>query len=995
MRPRTSPRTWIPAAAVLAAAALLPSPAFPFGKNKIAYERFDWQLYPSPHFDVYYYPEEEALLEQVVSFAESQYVTLSELLDHEIKFRIPLILYRTHGEFEQTNIILQFIPQAVAAFAEPLRNRMVLPIDSPPDELYKLIGHELVHIFEYSIFFQESLGRTFRASPPLWLMEGLASHLSRDETNLDIMIIRDAVVNGLVPPIEALNVLTFLTYRFGAAVFRFIESEFGPEGLRNFLWEYRKVLVANNVPKALKEALGMEVEEFNRRFQKFLRQKYLPELLARKEPEDYGREIGLKEGKKKVTTFSPTISPSGELAAVLTLPKDELDLVVISTKDGEMIRNLTKGFTTKYEYIIAEIFQGHRDLSWSPEGDRIAFFARKENRRVLFLFDALTGKEVQRLRPDIDSMASPAFSPDGQRIAFSGNREGRVDLFEVDLESGAVRNLTDDEFHDSNPEYSPDGKSVAYNRRIGDYEKIFLVEAEDPSRKTQLTFAASSDIQPSFSRDGRRIYYASDGPDGIYNIHGLDLETGDVTRYTDVIGGCFNPVELAPEGGTPHLAFTSYFRGQYRLYKMPLREPEQVIRASEAAGAPLDLEPFRPPLALSLDEDRKGPYTKAQFSVEGNPAVYVGVADDGTLVSDSDIVFSDLLGDQRLRFRMSSVSSFSNFDALYLNLKHRFNYGFRVLDFRDFFLAGSGNLTTADRRQEFRVTGGEGLFSYPFNKFYRADFSLGYFDRSNTQIFLDSSGFLSFLTLDQQYPLLTTSLSGDTVRFKEFGPLHGHRFDFTTAWAPTASGELGAFTNYYADYRAYGRLTSRSLVGMRLFTAVSNGETKIVNASGITGTTDSSTIFAIGGLNQLRGYSFREFFGDRVAFLNLELRFPLVDELRLPFGSIRSIRGLLFWDVGAAWFRGDQFFDDNVRPPFGDIVDGFDFWDSGNSRLGDGRSSYGMGFYFDFGPFDLNWTFSRRLENSLRTCTTTSCQFIEDPNFDDRWRSAFYIGRAF
>ncbi|HMC82417.1 MAG TPA: hypothetical protein VKL61_04220, partial [Candidatus Polarisedimenticolia bacterium] len=132
---------WFVLLAGILAAAI--SPAFPFGKNKIAYDRFSWQVYKAPHFDVYYYPEEAGQLEQVVSYAESAYVKLSQALDHEIKFRIPLIYYKTHGEFEQTNITLEFIPEFVAAFAEPFENRIVLPVDQPPDLLFELITHEL------------------------------------------------------------------------------------------------------------------------------------------------------------------------------------------------------------------------------------------------------------------------------------------------------------------------------------------------------------------------------------------------------------------------------------------------------------------------------------------------------------------------------------------------------------------------------------------------------------------------------------------------------------------------------------------------------------------------------------------------------------------------------------------------------------------------------------------------------------------------------------
>ena len=50
-----------------------------------------------------------------------------------------MILYKTHSEFEQTNLYPTFVPEGVLAFAEPLRGRLVLPIDEPPDKLNGLI----------------------------------------------------------------------------------------------------------------------------------------------------------------------------------------------------------------------------------------------------------------------------------------------------------------------------------------------------------------------------------------------------------------------------------------------------------------------------------------------------------------------------------------------------------------------------------------------------------------------------------------------------------------------------------------------------------------------------------------------------------------------------------------------------------------------------------------------------------------------------------------
>lgn len=1010
-------------AALLLLAAVCPARAFAFGKNKVAYQKFDWHVYRSPHFDVYYYPEEESLLQQVVSDAESQYMRLSQILDHEIKFRIPLIYYKTHVEFEQTNVILEFIPEFVGAFAEPIENRMVLPMDMPPDKKYTLIGHELTHVFEFSILYQESLSRAFRSNVPSWIMEGLASHLGKDEDNFDKMIIRDAVVNGLIPPIHRVQVLNFLTYRYGQAAFDFIEENYGSEGIRNFLWEFRKSLLTNNVAKPIKDAFGVEADEFDRQFKKFLQKRYLPALLDKKEAEDYGKEIAPREKRpsyeEEHVTFSPALSPSGELIAALTTRYEDLDVVVISAKDGKVFRNLTKGFTNKYEYPVYGAFDGKKDLTWSPEGDRVAFFARRENERALMIYDAVRGDLVRMVSiPEVDDELSPAWSPNAKKIAFEGNRGGQVDLFTFDLDTGETRNLTQDEFYDGNPAWSPDGTQILYNRRINAFEKIFLVDVADPSRKVQLTFGDSSDIQPSFSHDGKKVWYSSDVYGGIFNLHSLGLETGEIRRQTDILGGVFTPLELPDEDGKPSLAYTYYGGGRFRLFRTSPGEPEAILRPADQVREPAELQPFQAPLQLALDDDKKKRHEKLRFHVESAPSVAVGVADDGTVLSNAQIILSDLLGDHRMFFDFQSVSTFSNFNYAYLNLKHRLNWSVFATDFRDFYIIQSAVTGATLRTREFsRFTGAGGQISYPFNKFYRVSTSAGYFQRSINRPLgqIDAFGNPLFASLTETFPQFSWSLNGDTTRFKEFGPYHGQRFELLQAWAPTlsASGDTdlyrsGPFVNTVLDYRLYRRATSRSLLALHLVGIVSNGQ--------------GYNIYSTGGLNQLRGYDYREFFGSRVSFMNLEFRFPLVDALAFPFGIIRDLRGFLFLDVGTAWFGGGDFYHPRLGFELTGAVQGqldpntvftgtsgglvhrrFRFWDSENSKLGDGRAAYGFGWGFYLGPFQLTWSFAKQLPNTVEVCNgidasySTGCEItrIDDPFHDGDTVTQFYIAREF
>ncbi len=992
-----------------AAALLLPlaiSPVLGFGKNKIAYQRFDWHIYKSPHFDVYYYPEEENLLDDMVSYAESQYMRLSQILDHEIKFRIPLIYYKTHVEFEQTNVILEFIPEAVGAFAEPIENRMVLPADLPPDKLYELVGHELTHIFEYSLLYQESLSRAYRSNAPGWLMEGLASHLAEDEDTIDRMVLRDAVVSGFIPPITRLQVLNFLTYRYGHAVFDFIVERYGTEGLRNFLWEFRKSLMSNNIQKSIQDAFGIDGNEFDRQFRKYLQKKYLPILIDNKEPEDYGRELGKDPKRSDIDTeyytFGPALSPSGELIAVMTTRWRDLDIAIVSAKDGKVFRNLTKGFTNKYEYPVLGAFQGKKDLTWSPDGDKVAFFARREDERVLMIYHALRGKLQRAVSiPEVDDEHSPAWGPDGRTIAFEAYQNGQVDIFLHDLEDGKTTNLTQDESFDHNPSWSPDGAQILYNRRINDSVKVFLVEVGDPSRKVQLTFGEGLDLQPSFARDARSVYYTSDAPTGIFNLHSLDLESGDIRRLTNVIGGVFSPLELPEKEGEKSLIFTSYSQGLFRLFRMKEGEPEAIERPADQAREPVDPVPFQPPLRLTLDDPNKFHYDKLKFHIESAPTVLIGVADDGTVLSNAQIMLADLLGDHRLLFNFQSVSTFSNFYFGYYNLKNRWQWSAFATDYRDFYLSSSVGGASQRAQQASSFTGGGAGISFPINRYYRVGAQASYWERSTTRPNQDFSvpGGVAYVEFQESYPLLGWDFNGDTTRFKSFGPYHGKRFQLSQQWAPVVStgggysnDATGSFVETAFDFRAYGAATSRSLFALRMLGLVSNG--------------NGYRVYSVGGLNQLRGYEYREFYGNNVGLMNIEFRFPLVDALTFPIGVIRDIRAFFFCDIGTAWLPGDTFYHSwygaRLTDPgiTGFVFPGqprsFDFWDSENNKLGDGRVSYGFGWNFYLGPFQLTWSFARNMENTLEVYDSTNGRFrIDDPTRPTGTVTSFYIARDF
>jgi hypothetical protein len=439
-----------------------------FGKNRPRYVNFEWYIYRTDHFEIFYYPELEPHLERVASYAESAYQRISADLKHDLASRVPLVLFKTQSEFQLQNIAGVELPEGVLAFAEPERNRMVLPIDEPPDQLYRLITHELTHVFEFDIIPRGLMG----SSLPLWVDEGLANYMAGYWNVLDLMQIRDAALTDNVPRMSEFETEPLsgrLPYSLGHAAFEFIESRWGKEGVRQFLFSLRRSVVGGG-ESAYEEALKIEPEDFDDQFDRYLKDRFKP-FRDKERPADYGRDLAPDPERSRfpvVLSIEP--SPSGEIvaAAMGNRHDQELDVVLISARDGQVIRNLTDGLDKDrgFEYIsTAGGLRGNLVpwMTWSPVGDRIAYFARTEKEKTLVVQNIVTGATERRIvLRTVDAPESPAFGPDGRTVVFAGIQGAVPDLFTVDLETEAVVNLTNDTFAEYGPSYSPDGRQIVY-----------------------------------------------------------------------------------------------------------------------------------------------------------------------------------------------------------------------------------------------------------------------------------------------------------------------------------------------------------------------------------------------------------------------------------------------------------------------------------------------------------------------------------------------------
>lgn len=939
-----------------------------YGKNKVTYDDFDFWVYRGPHFDVMYYPEEEAYLDDIVAFSETAYQKLRRLLNHDLSKRTPIIYYLTHSEFEQNHIFPYFLPEAVAAFAEPDVNRLVLPVDDPPDELLKLLTHEIAHIFEFDFFFGGELGRNLRLSPPTWIMEGFAEHVADNLTTLDEMLLRDVVLADQVPTLVQMtyNSGFFVNYVLGQVVFDYIAEEYGQDGVRIFMGEVRRDL-GQDIDRDLERAFNISPSEFNDDFRSYLRDRYLGDVLEDDEADDFA--IGIFrhiEAKDRPSAFSPAVSPEGnEFVAVAVDSKAlKLEIVRFDMDTGDALKTLTGGVNGSYEYIVAQgLTVGYRsgaDLSWSQDGTQVAFFGRTPPTRTLYVIDSTDGDLVFKKKlDDLDQALSPDIGPDG-RVAFGAHLNGVRDIWIYDPSTDEMLNVTQDEVYDYAPVWSPDGRRLVFTTHVLGYKKLFMVDLSRPQQRIQLTFGLSNDTQPAFSRDGTRLFFASDRT-GKYNIYSMALASGEIERHTDLLHGAFFPQALPQNASAKgDLLFSNYGDGRYELYLMDIPEEALETYIAEDEALPdeeiaLLEQAMADAATVQLDSSNvsQTPTKGWHISNVNVAGGYGRFAGSGTVLAALSIEVSDLMGNHRIVGVFGSVSSQRNLQGMYFNQSKRLNWGVSGVSQRLFFFTRDlNNQNSFDREAFYELDGAEIFASYPFSRDYRVEVSVGFYDQS--YLFGDfalqpTAGDLVF---DTVYPSGTylpvgVSLIVDKARFREFGPFAGWRTRLDFRYAPPDVADL-TFREWVVDHRMYFPITARNTIAWRTWLAWSTG--------------DDPNVFFMGGLNQLRGYDWLEFSGNRVWFTNIEYRWPLIDEVRGGTFAITDIRGLFFFDMGGSWF--DQF--------------NFSFFENG--RLKDAVASFGGGVMIDLGPLPLNFYVSQR---------TDLKELNGGPRFD------FYIGPRF
>lgn len=934
-----------------------------FGKNKVQYRAQDWRVLETRHFEIYFYAHEAEIVYDAARLAERSYTRIARTLRHDLGGRVPLILYTSHSDFQQTHITPAMIDIGTGGVTELARRRVFLPFTGSLADFEHVLTHELVHAFELDILFdpkQTDPLNPFAYSPPLWVMEGLAEYLARPKRDPHTdMWLRDAALSGHLLSVEGLELVRDIrVYRFGQSIFEYFASLYGDERIGDLL---RALRDHQDLDGALEAVADVSLREFSQGWTTRVRRTHLPTLAKHQEPREFSTAVVTRESEDASMLLVPSISPNGRWLAYVSDKGITRDLYLrdLEKLDGSSHRLVRGNMSGEFESL--RFFSA--GTAWSPDSRMIAFVAQASGEDALYLLDVEARKRVAKHRFGMDELQTPTFSPDGSELVFVGQSQGKSNLYRVNVDGSGLRPLTSDRFAARDPQWSPNGRYIVYVTDEGgvtDLERLrfgrlhlMLLDLETGERRDITPFATGKAVSPVWSGDGEYVAFLSD-VDGVSNVYILHLSTNAVFRLTDSVTGIGGILPSSPAlswaRDTDRVVFSVFNRAGWDIYRIdspqahmqplsPALGAQTRVVANVSTrnvtseegcnlGGALDDSSLVPagdrPLGLAQrtvtdstlvfpaadlvrDSDIDLEFEERAYKPRLAPDLSQvgGVVGYDTGVGGASMIhFSDLLGSHRLSVGLGIYGSLQDSDLSlgYLNRSGRTNYELSAFQFQRRY----GFLTPrSDAVEKQTYRGVRGKLMRPFDKFSRLETSLqiagvrGRFFLGQTAAEAETD---SRIDIVRAFVGPGVAYVVDTAIYGVTGPIMGRRMRLSVE---SGFGQL-AFTTFEADVRQYWSLSPEYSVAARLFAGASAGATP--------------QTFYLGGSHTLRGYNYGALVGNHAALASLEFRFPVLRYVAfgwpLPL-ELSNVRGVLFVDAASAW---DERFARTARAIHGESV---------------------------------------------------------------------------
>jgi hypothetical protein len=916
-----------------------------FGQNKVRYKNLKFQVYKTPHFEIYYYLKNDSMIRRFAQESELWYTLHQQIFRDTFRRVNPIILYADHPDFQQTTAVDGEIDVGTGGITEGLKNRVVMPIMESNQMTRHVIGHELVHAFQYHTL-QGGDSTTFEniQNIPLWMVEGMAEYLSLGKKDAyTAMWMRDAYLNHDIPSVRDLTETNkYFPYRYGEAFYSFIGSTYGDTVIVPFF----KNVARFGLGYGIRRTFGYDDKTLSSLWKRSVEATYKPYLKDTVEV-PVGTRI-IDEHNSGKMNLAPSVSPDGKYLAFLSEKNlFTVDLFLADAKTGRVMRKLTSKVSNTH---IDEFNFIESAGTWSPDSKKFAFSVFNKGINRMLVVDVASGSIINDVAMGkAEQFSNLSWSPDGKSIVFQGLAEGQGDLYLYNFDSKQVKQLTNDKYTDYQPSFSRDGKKIVFASDRTTYDQSSSYEIGFNLAELDLTtgkvtdikvFNGANNLNPQYSSDGSQIYFLSNR-DGFRNMYRYTPSTGKIEQMTNLFTGVCGITEYSPAlsiSANNDIVYSYYSKQKYSLYNakatdfkaqpvidMPGDFGAGILPPARSVGVDLinsNLNNYLAYPKLPVDSIKAIPY-KPKFKMDylASSGIGASVSQYGTgLSSGVQGVFSDILGRNQIYAGLAVNGEIYDFGGqfTYINQTGRWNIGgsvshipFQTANYsvvNSTYTNNGKTIPSVEERYDLiRIFQDQvSLFtSYPITKKTRVEFGTGlahyYYrvDRYNT-IYDTLGNVLNYTKShisNSAYNAdpanngisltpfsifnVNTALVGDNSFFGVASPLSGYRYRLQAEY------DFGTY-RFFAptiDLREYVRVApvtfAARLYGYGRFGNTGNLYQLYTGYPFLIRGYEAQTFYNGNGKKPTNGFTIDQLSGNRIAVANFEVRLPFTGPEKL------------------------------------------------------------------------------------------------------------------
>lgn len=585
-----------------------------FGRVRIQYKQFDWQLLSTQNFSIYYYAGGENTARRAAEYAEKELQRVSSLIGYYPYSKTTVMLYNSVGDLRQSNIGLDSDKYQTGGETSLLRMNKVQIAFQGQQTLFKRdvsaqITRVLLNDMMYGGSLKEVIQSTYLLQLPEWFIAGASSYAAEGWS-----VEMDDYMRNMTQQYEGTKTAPFFLRNpqlAGQSVWNYIAERYGYTTIQNILNLTR---ITRDVEVGISSSLNVPYKVFLRDWLTYYRQLNAQPTVPLVLPEEKNQVV--RNNRRGVLYSQPLLSPNGQRLAYVSNDRGRYRVFTIN-RDGSGKHTIHRsGYKTPDQQIetrlpvlawrgnaqvaVAEMDKGNMTLRLRPaDGNGLGSILTNIKEALPF------SRGGSSIFQPFSQVLDLAYSPDGKALVFSGTRGGQNDLYLLRAGSRTPERITNDLFDDVQPVFLPNGAGIVFSSNrwadgsaegnfasvVNNYD-LFLYHLDGREQPVEsLVSTISNEGRPRALSDTEILYLGEES--GIRSLYRFSLTTRQRTAVSN-----FSPnlKDFDFNAGTGALGFVAADRARDMVYVYPTYAlPENLTLAKTARQEILEDRSAPPP----------------------------------------------------------------------------------------------------------------------------------------------------------------------------------------------------------------------------------------------------------------------------------------------------------------------------------------------------------------------------------------------------------------